>query len=244
MSRMSTMEKVVKKDIEDNIKNVENVVKTVALIAQQKGADSGAIMQICDSIVVRTPDIERAYVAFSDSDNYGNKELNECIRIAKSKKISLWSSPHYVTKRSNQSPVTTFLTPLINEKGEVKGVLCAVRKILELADDFKPRKVCEIESGIEHKTFLRLVRVWNIQFDNGATRRFIDCMKVYNVYKSLDSDLGLTRAYFQGTHLPFRAKTCISLAEGYLKLFKEDRQGFMNKFVYPPNITSRIDKIR
>ena len=52
MSRMSTMEKVVKKDIEDNIKNVENVVKTVALIAQQKGADSGAIMQICDSIVV------------------------------------------------------------------------------------------------------------------------------------------------------------------------------------------------
>ena len=97
MSRMSTMEKVVKKDIEDNIKNVENVVKTVALIAQQKGADSGAIMQICDSIVVRTPDIERAYVAFSDSDNYGNKELNECIRIAKSKKISLWSSPHYVT---------------------------------------------------------------------------------------------------------------------------------------------------
>lgn len=143
MSRMSTMEKVVKKDIEDNIKNVENVVKTVALIAQQKGADSGAIMQICDSIVVRTPDIERAYVAFSDSDNYGNKELNECIRIAKSKKISLWSSPHYVTKRSNQSPVTTFLTPLINEKGEVKGVLCADINL----DWLKNIADKEIESG-------------------------------------------------------------------------------------------------
>ena len=143
MSRMSTMEKVVKKDIEDNIKNVENVVKTVALIAQQKGADSGAIMQICDSIVVRTPDIERAYVAFSDSDNYGNKELNECIRIAKSKKISLWSSPHYVTKRSNQSPVTTFLTPLINEKGEVKGVLCADINL----DWLKKIADKEIESG-------------------------------------------------------------------------------------------------
>lgn len=143
MSRMSTMEKVVKKDIEDNIKNVENVVKTVALIAQQKGADSGAIMQICDSIVVRTPDIERAYVAFSDSDNYGNKELNECIRIAKSKKISLWSSPHYVIKRSNQSPVTTFLTPLINEKGEVKGVLCADINL----DWLKKIADKEIESG-------------------------------------------------------------------------------------------------
>lgn len=143
MSRMSTMEKVVKKDIEDNIKNVENVVKTVALIVQQKGADSGAIMQICDSIVLRTPDIERAYVAFSDSDNYGNKELNECIRIAKSKKISLWSSPHYVTKRSNQSPVTTFLTPLINEKGEVKGVLCADINL----DWLKKIADKEIESG-------------------------------------------------------------------------------------------------
>lgn len=143
MSRMSTMEKVVKKDIEDNINNVENVVMTVALIAQQKGADSGAIMQICDSIVVRTPDIERAYVAFSDSDNYGNKELDECIRIAKSKKISLWSGPHYVTKRSNQSPVTTFLTPLINEKGEVKGVLCADISL----DWLKKIADKEIESG-------------------------------------------------------------------------------------------------
>lgn len=143
MSRMSTMEKVVKKDIEDNINNVENVVKTVALIAQQKGADSGAIMQICDSIVVRTPDIERAYVAFSDSDNYGNKELDECIRIAKSKKISLWSGPHYVTKRSNQSPVTTFLTPLTNEKGEVKGVLCADISL----DWLKKIADKEIESG-------------------------------------------------------------------------------------------------
>lgn len=143
MSRMSTMEKVVKKDIEDNINNVENVVKTVAQIAQQKGADSCAIMQICDSIVVRTPDIERAYVAFSDSDNYGNKELDECIRIAKSKKISLWSGPHYVTKRSNQSPVTTFLTPLINEKGEVKGVLCADISL----DWLKKIADKEIESG-------------------------------------------------------------------------------------------------
>lgn len=137
------------------------------------------------------------------------------------------------------------LAPVREERTYQQEIeLKAVRKILELADDFKPRKVCEIESGIEHKTFLRLIRVWNIQFDNGATRRFIDCMKVYNVYKSFDSDLGLTRAYFQGTHLPFRAKTCISYAERYLKLFKEDRQGFMNKFVYPPNITSSIEKIR
>lgn len=143
MSRMSTMEKVVKKDIEDNINNVENVVKTVALIAQQKGADSGAIIQICDSIVVRTPDIERAYVAFSDSDNYGNKELDECIRIVKSMKISLWSGPYYVAKRSNQSPVTTFLTPLINEKGEVKGVLCADISL----DWLKKIADKEIESG-------------------------------------------------------------------------------------------------
>lgn len=143
MSRMSTMEKVVKKDIEDNINNVENVVKTVALIAQQKGADSGAIMQICDSIVVRTPDIERAYVAFSDSDNYGNKELDECIRIAKSKKTSLWSGPHYVTKRSSKLAVTTFLTPLTNEKGEVKGVLCADISL----DWLKKIADKEIESG-------------------------------------------------------------------------------------------------
>lgn len=69
-------------------------------------------------------------------------------------------------------------------------------------------------------------------------------MKVYNVYKTLDYDLSLTRAYFQGTQLPFRAKTCISLAEEYLKLFKENRQVFMNRFVYPPNITSSIEKIR
>ena len=143
MSRMSTMEKVVKKDIEDNINNVENVVKTVALIAQQKGADCGAIMQICDSIVVRTPDIERAYVAFSDSDNYGNKELDECIRIAKSKKTSLWSGPHYVTKRSSKLAVTTFLTPLTNAKGEAIGVLCADINL----DWLKKIADKEIESG-------------------------------------------------------------------------------------------------
>lgn len=143
MSRMSTMEKVVKKDIEDNINNMENVVKTVALIAQQKGADSGAIMQICDSIVVRTPDIERAYVAFSDSDNYGNKELDECIRIAKSKKTSLWSGPHYVTKRSSKLAVTTFLTPLTNAKGEAIGVLCADINL----DWLKKIADKEIESG-------------------------------------------------------------------------------------------------
>ena len=143
MSRMSTMEKVVKKDIEDNINNVENVVKTVALIAQQKGADSGAITQICDSIVVRTPDIERAYVAFSDSDNYGNKELDECIRIAKSKKISLWSGPHYVTKRNSKLAVTTFLTPLTNAKGEAIGVLCADINL----DWLKKIANKEIESG-------------------------------------------------------------------------------------------------
>lgn len=69
-------------------------------------------------------------------------------------------------------------------------------------------------------------------------------MKVYNVYKSLDYDLGLTRAYFQGTQLPFRVKTCIRLAEEYLKLFKENRQVFMNRFVYPPNKSSSIEKIR
>lgn len=122
--------------------------------------------------------------------------------------------------------------------------LKAVHKIMELADDFKSKKICEIESSIDHKTFLRLIRVWNIQFDNGATRRFLECMKVYNVYKTLDYDLSLTRAYFQGMQLPFRAKTCISLAEAYLKLFKENRQVFMNKFVYPPNMSRWSEKIR
>ncbi len=137
------------------------------------------------------------------------------------------------------------LVPVKEERTYQQEIeLKAVRKILELADDFKPRKVCEIESGIEHKTFLRLIRVWNIQFDNGDTRRFIEYMKVYNVYKILDYDLSLTRAYFQGTQLPFRVKTCISLAEHYLKLFKENRQVFMNRFVYPPNMSRWSEKIR
>ena len=137
------------------------------------------------------------------------------------------------------------LVPVKEERTYQQEIeLKAVRKILELADDFKPRKVCEIESGIEHKTFLRLIRVWNIQFDNGATRRFLEYMKVYNVYKSLDYDLSLTRAHFKGQELPCRVKTCISLAENYLKLFKENRQVFMNRFVYPPNKTSRCEKIR
>lgn len=143
MSRMSTMEKVVKKDIEDNINNVENVVKTVALIAQQKGADSGAIMQICDSIVVRTPDIDSAYAAFSDSEIYGNNELSQCIGTAKLQKTSVWSPPHYVTKHGNKTAVTTFVTPLCNAKGEVTGALCAdinLDWLRKIADK-------EIESG-------------------------------------------------------------------------------------------------
>ena len=136
------------------------------------------------------------------------------------------------------------LVPVKEERTYQQEIeLKAVRKILELADDFKPRKVCEIESGIEHKTFLRLVRVWNIQFENGATRRFLEWMKVYNVYKTLDYDLSLTRAYFQGTQLPFSVKTCISLAEHYLKLFKENKQVFMNRFVYPPNMSAKGGKI-
>ena len=79
------------------------------------------------------------------------------------------------------------LVPVKEERTYQKEIeLKAVRKILELADDFKPRKVCEIESGIEHKIFLRLCRVWGIQFYNGATTRFLECMKVYNVYKTSD----------------------------------------------------------
>lgn len=137
------------------------------------------------------------------------------------------------------------LVPVREERTYQQEVeLKAVRKILELADDFKPRKVCEIESGIDHKIFLRLIRVWNIQFDTGKTRTFLDCMKVYNVYKSLDYDLALTRQYFKGSQLPFRVKTCISLAEEWLKLFKENRKVFMNRFVYPPNMTRWSEKIR
>ena len=137
------------------------------------------------------------------------------------------------------------LAPVREERTYQQEIeLKAVRKILELADDFKPRKVCEIESGIEHKTFLRLIRVWNIQFDNGDTRRFLEFMKVWNVYKSLDCDLGLTRSYFKGAQLPYSVKTCISLAEEYLKLFKENRQVFMNRFVYPPNMSRWSEKIR
>lgn len=143
MSRMSTMEKVVKKDIEDNINNVENVVKTAALIAQQKGADKVDIMLICDSIVVRTPDIDSAYVAFSDSEIHGNNELSQCIGTAKLQKTSVWSAPHYVAKHGKQTAVTTFVTPLCNAKGEVTGALCAdinLDWLRKIADK-------EIESG-------------------------------------------------------------------------------------------------
>lgn len=143
MSRMSTMEKVVKKDIEDYINNVENVVKTAALIAQQKGADKVDIMQICDSIVVRTPDIDSAYVAFSGSEIYGNNELSQCIGTAKLQKTSVWSPPHYVTKHGNKTAVTTFVTPLCNAKGKVTGALCAdinLDWLRKIADK-------EIESG-------------------------------------------------------------------------------------------------
>lgn len=143
MSRMSTMEKVVKKDIEDNINNVENVVKTAALIAQQKGADKVDIMQICDSIVVRTPDIDSAYAAFSGSEIYGNNELSQCIGTAKLKKTSVWSAPHYVAKHGKQTAVTTFVTPLCNAKGEAIGALCAdinLDWLRKIADK-------EIESG-------------------------------------------------------------------------------------------------
>ena len=69
-------------------------------------------------------------------------------------------------------------------------------------------------------------------------------MKVYNVYKSLDYDLALTRQYFKESQLPFRVKTCISLAEEWLKLFKENRKVFMNRFVYPPNMSHWSEKIR
>lgn len=143
MSRMSTMEKVVKKDIEDNINNVENVVKTAALIAQQKGADKTDIVQICDSIVVRTPDIDSAYAAFSGSEIYGNNELSKCIDAAKLKKTSVWSAPHYVAKHGKQTAVTTFVTPLCNAKGEAIGALCAdinLDWLRKIADK-------EIESG-------------------------------------------------------------------------------------------------
>lgn len=137
------------------------------------------------------------------------------------------------------------LVPVKEERTYQQEIeLKAVRKILELADDFKPREVCEIESGIDHKLFLRLVRVWNIQFDKGDTRRFLEYMKVWSVFKSLDCDLGLTRSYFKGEQLPCNVKTCISLAEHYLKLFKENKPVFMNRFVYPPNKSSKWEKIR
>lgn len=125
-----------------------------------------------------------------------------------------------------------------NQEVELK----AVHKIIELADEFKPKKVVEAESGIEHKTFMRLIRVWNIQFHNGNTRLFLDCMKVLSFYKSVDCNLSLTRQHFKGTKLPCRVKTCISIAEDHLKLFQENRNAFMNRFVYPPNMSRWQDK--
>lgn len=143
MSRMSTMEKVVKTDIEDNINNVETVMRTACLIANQQDGNKMALTQICDGIVAITPIIDSVYVALQDSNNNGNKELCECIQKATSKSINVWSAPHYVTRHGVQSPVITFSTPLFNSKGVVYGALCAdvnLHWIREIAEK-------EIESG-------------------------------------------------------------------------------------------------
>ncbi len=124
-----------------------------------------------------------------------------------------------------------------NQEIELK----AVHRIMQLADAFKDKKTVEAESGIDHKTFLRLVRKYQIQFYNGNTGDFLAHMKVYNIYLLCDKDMSLTRQYLKNTRLN-RVKHHIRMAEHYIDMFKTERQRFINRFVLPPNQSSWWDK--
>ncbi|MBR5965358.1 MAG: hypothetical protein IK015_04520 [Treponema sp.] len=126
-----------------------------------------------------------------------------------------------------------------NEEIELK----AVDKIMELADNWEPREEIEKKLGIEHKLFSRLTSKYRIQFYNGALRHFLDCMRVYNFFKSAGESISLTRQNFKGQKLPYSIKSCISMAERYINLFQRKKDVFMKRFVLPPNHSSVFEKI-
>lgn len=121
-----------------------------------------------------------------------------------------------------------------------------VRKIIELADQFKTKKQVEEELGIDHKIFLFLCRKYEIQFCNGSLRFFLDAMKIYNIYLETGKDLYATKLIVKQQGITANnhgVKSNISWAEYYLDMWKNNKQVFINKLILPPNRTSVFEKI-
>ena len=134
--------------------------------------------------------------------------------------------------------------PLNQERTYTEEIeLNAVHRIMDLADEFMPEKEVEKTLGIEHLTFLTLVKKYKIQFHTGSTRMLLDFLRVYNFYKDCGNDISLTRQAFKNSELPYSVKICIKMAEHYINLFHENREIFFNRFVLPPNSSPKYEKI-
>lgn len=125
-----------------------------------------------------------------------------------------------------------------------------INECIELADEFKTKdEVFEIMKKkypeLERAYYLRLIRQYDVQFDMGRTRNFIEYTKVYNIYKILDEDRNKTRNFLKenNINIDVSVKVAVSLAEEWLELFKTNKKKFMNIFVNPPNMSGVWDKL-
>ena len=120
------------------------------------------------------------------------------------------------------------------------------RKIMELADQFKSKEEVENEIGIDHKAFLFLCRKYSIQFSNDSLRRFLDAMKIYNIYLATERNLHETKLIVKQRRIKANNRGVlgnIRLAEIYLDIWKDKKNAFINRFILPPNQSSPWDKI-
>ena len=139
------------------------------------------------------------------------------------------------------------LKPVCAERSAAEeNALEYARKIIELADEFKTKEEVEKEIGIDHKAFLFLCRKYSIQFSDDSLRRFLDAMKIYNIYLSTERNLYTTKLIVKQRGITANNMGVvrnIRLAETYLEIWKRNKKAFMNRLILPPNRSSRLDKI-
>lgn len=120
------------------------------------------------------------------------------------------------------------------------------RTIMELADQFKSKKEVEKELGIDHKAFLFLCRKYSIQFSDDSLRRFLDAMRIYNIYLSTERNLYTTKLIVKQRGITANNRGVlgnIKIAETYLEIWEKNKNAFMNRLILPPNRSSVWDKI-
>lgn len=135
------------------------------------------------------------------------------------------------------------LQPITSERSsEEELILDYVHQAIELADQFLDKKTVEKQLGIDHKLFLFICKKYGIQFYTDKLKLFLYSMRFYNIYCETGHDLQATRRIAKEKNLTGNVKGNIKTAETFLDMWRNKKNVFMNRLIYPPNRTSYWSK--